>query len=81
VPKHVGVLIIVMNCILLSAVVCGHIDWKVNKLNFSHKPVKDCQEEQRLRVSEDRALTKVFGPNGGGAWRKLHAEELHDWYC
>jgi hypothetical protein len=66
VPKHVGVSIIVMNCILLSAVVGGHIDWKVNERNFSYKPVKNCQEEQRLRVSEDRALRKVYGPNGGG---------------
>jgi hypothetical protein len=41
-PKHVGVSIIVMYCILLSAVVGGHIDWQVNKLNFSYKPVKNC---------------------------------------
>jgi hypothetical protein len=38
------------------------------------------RNEQRLRVFENRDLTKIFGPkrNGGtGEWGKLHNEELY----
>ena len=41
------------------------------------------REEGRLRVSENRALKKVFGPKREevtGEWRKLHNEELNDMY-
>jgi hypothetical protein len=39
-------------------------------------------EEHRLRVFENRVLRKIFGPKreGGGSWRKLHNDELHDLY-
>ena len=33
------------------------------------------REERTLRVSENRMLTRIFGPKGGevtGEWRKLH---------
>jgi hypothetical protein len=41
------------------------------------------REEQRLRVFENRVLTKVFGPERDEVteeWRRLHSEELHDVY-
>jgi hypothetical protein len=41
------------------------------------------REERRLRVSENRALRKIFGPKrdeGTGEWRKLHNEEPNDLY-
>jgi len=37
------------------------------------------KEERRLRVFENRALRRVFGPNREevtGKWRKLHNGEL-----
>jgi hypothetical protein len=39
-------------------------------------------EEYRLRVFENRALRKIFGPKTeeDGSWRKLHNDELHDLY-
>jgi hypothetical protein len=41
------------------------------------------REERRLRVLENRVLSKVFGPKRDeliGEWRRLHNEELHDLY-
>src|SRR5215469_17627429 len=41
------------------------------------------REERRLRVFENRALRRVFGPKRDevtGEWRKLHSEELMDLY-
>ena len=41
------------------------------------------REERRLRVFENRALRRVFGPKRDGVtgeWRKLHNEELIDLY-
>jgi hypothetical protein len=41
-------------------------------------PVSDIKG--RLRVSENRALRRIFGPNkddATGDWRKLHNEELN----
>jgi hypothetical protein len=44
VPKHLGVIIIFMNCILLSAFVGGYIDWKnmngMNNIKFAYGGVK-----------------------------------------
>jgi hypothetical protein len=40
-------------------------------------------EEYRLRVFENRALRRLFGPERDvvrGEWRKLHNEELNDPY-
>ena len=40
--------------------------------------------EYRLRVFENRALRRIFGPKRDGVtgeWRKLHNEELNDLYC
>jgi hypothetical protein len=41
------------------------------------------REEHRLRVFENRALRRIFGPKGDevtGKWRKLHIGELHNLY-
>jgi hypothetical protein len=41
------------------------------------------REEHRLRVFENRVLSRIFGPKRGevtGGWRKLHNEELHGLY-
>jgi hypothetical protein len=40
-------------------------------------------EEHRLRVFENRVLSKISGPKRdkvSGEWRKLHNEELRDLY-
>jgi hypothetical protein len=37
----------------------------------------------RLRVFENRVLRRIFGPKRDvviGGWRKLHNEELHNFY-
>ena len=42
------------------------------------------REEQRLRVSENRVLRRIFGPKMDEItreWRKLYKEELNDLYC
>jgi hypothetical protein len=42
------------------------------------------REERRLKVFENRALRKLFGPKTDevtGVRRKLHNEELNDLYC
>ena len=41
------------------------------------------REERRLRVFENRVLMRVFGPKRDevtGEWRKLHNEELRNFY-
>jgi hypothetical protein len=40
-------------------------------------------EKGRLRVFENRGLRRIFGPKEYEVkweWRKLHNEELNDWY-
>jgi hypothetical protein len=40
-------------------------------------------KENRLRMSENRALRRTFGAKReevAGGWRRLHNEELHDLY-
>jgi hypothetical protein len=42
------------------------------------------RDEHRLKVFENRAPTKIFGPKSDeviGGWRKLHNEELRNLYC
>jgi len=42
------------------------------------------REEHRLRVLENRVLTRIFRPKRDGVtgeWRKLHNDELNDLYC
>jgi hypothetical protein len=41
------------------------------------------KEERRLRVFENRVLRRIFGPKRDeviGEWRKLHNEELNNFY-
>jgi hypothetical protein len=41
------------------------------------------REDHRVRVFEKRVLRRMFGPNRDevtGGWRKLHNEELHNFY-
>jgi hypothetical protein len=41
------------------------------------------REKYRLRMSENRVLTRIFGPKRDEVtegWRKLHNEELHNLY-
>jgi hypothetical protein len=41
------------------------------------------REKHRLRVSENRVLSRIFGPKREeviGEWRKLHNEELNGLY-
>jgi hypothetical protein len=40
------------------------------------------REERRLRVFENRVLTRIFGPKceEDGLWRKFHNDELHCLY-
>jgi hypothetical protein len=41
------------------------------------------REEHRLRVIENKVLSRIFGSKGDevtGGWRKLHNEELRDLY-
>jgi hypothetical protein len=43
--------------------------------------ISDIKNEHRLRVFENRVLTRIFGPKRDevtGEWRKLHNEELYD---
>jgi hypothetical protein len=40
-------------------------------------------EAQRFRMFENWVLRTIFGPNSekvAGYWRKLHNEELQNWY-
>jgi hypothetical protein len=42
------------------------------------------REGHRLRVFENRVMTRIFGPKRDkvtGEWRKLHNEQLHDLHC
>jgi hypothetical protein len=50
--------------IILPVVVCGCETWSLK-----------LREEHRLRVFENRALRRIFGPKRDevkGGWRKLH---------
>jgi hypothetical protein len=42
------------------------------------------KQEQRLRVSENRVLRRIFGPKReevAGGWRRLHNEKLRNLYA
>ena len=56
--------------IILSLVLYGCENWSLK-----------LREERRLRVFENRALRRIFGPKRdekAGEWRKLHKEALND---
>ena len=59
--------------IILPVVSCGCETWSLT-----------LQEERKLRVFENMALRRIFGPRRNevtGEWRRLHNEELNDLYC
>jgi hypothetical protein len=58
-----------------------------NRCSFTHKGTffsfLTLREEHRLRVFENRVLSRIFGPKRDevtGKLRKLHNEELHILY-
>jgi hypothetical protein len=57
--------------VILPVVLYGCETWSVT-----------LREENRLRVSENRVLRRIFGPKReeDGSWRKLHNDELHSLY-
>jgi hypothetical protein len=58
--------------IILPVVLYGCETWSLNIKN-----------EHRLWVFENRVLRRIFGPRRDevtGDWRKLHSEELHNFY-
>jgi hypothetical protein len=70
--KNVGIRIRVYQTIILPVVLFGCEAWSLI-----------LREVHRLRVYENRALKKIFGPKRVGVtgeWRKLHNEELRDLY-
>ena len=61
------------NTIILPLVLYGCETWSLT-----------LREERRLKVFENRALSRIFGPKRDEVtmeWRKLHNEELNDLYC
>jgi hypothetical protein len=57
--------------VILSVILYGCETWSLT-----------VREERKLRVSENRVL-RIFGPKRDGViggWRKLHNEELHNFY-
>jgi len=45
--------------------------------------VADIEEKRKLRVFENMVLRRIFGPRRDevtGEWRRLHNEELNDFY-
>jgi hypothetical protein len=55
--------------IILPLVLCGCEPWSLT-----------LREQQCLRVFENRVLRGIFGPKRDERWRKLHNEELHNFY-
>jgi hypothetical protein len=57
--------------VILSVVLYGCETWSLT-----------LREEQRLRISENRVLRRIFGPKReeDGSWRKLHNDEIHNLY-
>jgi len=58
---------------------CNFADVLYECASWSHT----FREELSLRVFENRALRRIFGPKRDevtGEWRKLHTEELNDMY-
>jgi hypothetical protein len=58
--------------VILPIFLCGCETWSLT-----------LKERRRLRVFENRALSRIFGPKRGEVtveWRKLHNEDLSDLY-
>jgi hypothetical protein len=71
-PSHIKNLKIkIYKTVILPVVLYGCETWSLT-----------LREEHRLKVFENRLLTKIFGPKKeeDGSWRKLHNDELHSLY-
>jgi hypothetical protein len=71
-PSHIKkVKIRMYKAVILSLVLYGCETWSLT-----------LREEHRLRVFENRALRRTFGPKRekDKLWRKLHNDELHSLY-
>jgi hypothetical protein len=72
IPKNTKIKIYRTRTIILPVVLYGCETWSLT-----------LKEEHRLRVFENRALRRIFGPKRDevtGEWRRLHNEELNDLY-
>ena len=72
-PKHVGVIIIVMNCILLSAFVGAYIDWKnmcsMNNIKFAYGGVKGIANlVTRLRFGVSLMPRRLYSQENGSRY-------------
>ena len=64
---------IYITCIILTVVLYGCETWSLK-----------LREERRLGVFENRVLRRIFGSKRNEVredWRKLHNEELNNFYC
>jgi hypothetical protein len=71
-PYVCSVKIRIYETIILPVVRYGYETWSLT-----------LREDNRLRVFDDRVLSRIFGPKRDevkGGWRKLHNEELRDLY-
>jgi hypothetical protein len=62
----------VLKTVILPVVLYGSETWSLTQ-----------REEHRLRVFENEAVRRIFGPKRDevtGEWRKLHNGELHNLY-
>jgi hypothetical protein len=76
--------------LLLSRLLSRNVKVKVYKTIILPAALYGCEtwslmlrEEHRLMVFENRVLRRIFGPKRDavmGEWRKLHNEELHNFY-
>jgi hypothetical protein len=58
--------------VILPVIMCRYVTWSVV-----------LREEHRLRVYENRVLSRICGPKREevtGDWRRLHNDELHNLY-
>jgi hypothetical protein len=76
--------------LLSSRLLCRNLKVKIYKTIILPVILYGCEtwsltlrEEHRLRVFENRVLRRISGPKRDevtGQWRKLHNEELHNFY-
>ena len=70
--KNLKIKIRVCRIIIFPVVLYGCATWSLT-----------VREERRLKVFENRVLRRVFGPKRDevtGEWRKLHNEEINDFF-
>ena len=77
-----------MQNVVCSSLLSKNINMKIHRTIILPVVLYGCEtwsitltEERRLRVFEDRVMSRIFGPRREeviGEWRKLHNEELND---